>query len=279
MKFVSPDFMDSVGHLAGPHIHSLFGGLLGWFFVDSHVKAGFANPKNLVGKGGSMTNCSRSTRPSPAYTVLPCGVGCRFTGGSSGYEMGSGRDPFYLNNGCTFATWIQMTSVSGGGTFYEIFSPSISEVRFYLLQQSGVWKRYNSLNSSSSATTNLTHLVYTFNPTSGPNSGIESIYLNGKLDATRTGAIAALYGPANAVIGGSTSYSTAINGTMHDTRIYDRHLSPAEVLALYRREDIVALEAVVMSPMFSGGSAPPAASAFRSIGPMFTRSGSRKAAV
>ena len=87
------------------------------------------------------------------------------------------------------------SDVTPGAEFSTIFARGVGDGRmvFAYTKTVGQWKRYNgpSATIGAGAYPEMFTVYYTFELT-GTNTGIESLYINGKLQASRTGAVPAV---------------------------------------------------------------------------------------
>lgn len=129
----------------------------------------------------------------------------------------------------SFSVWVYPIGRNG---YYTILRDGGSK-KWILIDPSGILWRYSDFQTTTISTDTWTHILYTYQST-GADTGIETLYVNGVQVGQRTGSVPA---PSNAVflIGAiGTGGTHEFNGAMDSVSFWkDRALTAADVTELY----------------------------------------------
>lgn len=210
--------------------NALSHGLIGYWKMDETTWTNNCSTASVVdssGNGKNAKSCPNSTGP---------------TGGASGKFANAGTlsgsnyiDTDYtipVSSGITYSSWVK-TSTGGWYILGNLYFNGIGFIGNISGQNFATFRYRSGSNSEvqlNGATTNIKdsnwhHIVGVASPNGG------SLYVDGKLEASSTTAFAMT--SSEIYIGtqdGSTNFFT---GTIDESRVYNRALSPAEVGQLY----------------------------------------------
>ena len=238
----------------------LFNGLVGYWAMNEtswNGTSGEVKDNSVSGNNGISTcyggGCTVATTTTGKY-----GNGGNFDGNSAHGYVSISSAPANGNNDYTFSAWIKPNNFGASNTIISEFdNPGGSSnvlIRFMTTTTSKLWcGTYNNGYSAVASNTSLSagqwvHVVCTKSGTTG------SLYINGVLDNTGTlGNVTVTDTRIGA--GENVSPPYIMNGTIDDTRIYNRALSASEISQLYNNPGNIASNVnATVKPTTSAGS-------------------------
>ena len=250
--FFSAPFAHASAAVGNSPVTSLQSGLVGyWTFDGQHTNWATGKTFDRSGKGnnGTMTNMVSSTVPVAGKT----GQAFLFDGSNDKVDAGNASS-VQITGAITMSTWVKWNVLPSGGSgadWQTIFSkangqfnaPASDQYSFAVSDSSlaailacdGTTRaQVNSMISTSNLKTNRWyHLAATWDGTTNTN-GVKG-YIDGVLVQQATSAIASGTDKGVNLHFGvqSGGFGVAHNGSIDETRLYNRALSAAEIQQLY----------------------------------------------
>ena len=233
----------------GPEQSYLSQGLVGYWRMDEAFAAPSC-PSNdhfdSSGNGNYLYGCPAATGPGGGAQGR-FGNGVLFDGSEDYLYASSSNSLGIINNSFALSAWIYPTVTSAGTIIikgvdtvnnYKLFLSS-GKICVGFFNTSPYTERWMCSYATVSAST-WTHVVGIYDN----NSKKLQLYINGNLDKSGSGDSVTVrsndYPNANAdylyfgvTFDGSSSYDSYFQGTIDDSRIYNRALSPGEIAKLY----------------------------------------------
>jgi hypothetical protein len=209
----------------------------------------------------SSGNGNNGTPNNITYEDGIVGQAARFNGADSYISLPSGAySAIDLDNPFSVSVWVKpdtitpadafgrIISIGGGGTVAETFRLNVNSVNLeYVATVDDGTTAIVVSTVGDSFTTDFAHLVVVWDGTS------LQIFLNGDPISSATGSVSGVT-PNDGYIGGATGgpATNSFDGLADQINIYDYALSPAEVLALFKRpageaEDVDGVEGLALS--------------------------------
>lgn len=224
---------------------SLSSGLIGWWKMDDNVSG---NNKTLVDSSGNAN--SGTTHYGANATGMDCttmgkfGTNCTFDGVDDYVSIPDNTPLRMQSHSLTGTAWIKAAPTSPHDVILSKGASS-STVAGYWFSVTSVGKldlyisdgtNYIVLDGGTYATSTAVvadgtwhHVGFTWNP----NRGVE-FYVDGRLDSFHPAtASTSIEGNTILLVGGWSSSTFTVSGSLDDVRIYNRALSPSEVTQLY----------------------------------------------
>jgi hypothetical protein len=207
---------------------NLQSGLIGYWPLNGNSKDATPYANNGTVSGATLTTDRKGTANSAYY----------FAGNNSYIQMTDSTSLDSPSTGITVSAWVNPTDWSGNR---RILQHGADGASYRLLYESGLMKA--SFCGAGSGT-----LTYATAPTTGVYTLVTAtydgaymrLYYNGALVTSQSATGLLCNTPDVTQIGnkpGSTTGGDSFYGTIDDVRIYNRGLSSAEVMALYKQYD------------------------------------------
>ncbi len=220
-----------------PSVNSLTSGLVGYYTFDGGDTDWSANTtvnRGSLGGAATLTSMSITTSPTPGKV----GQGLKFVSGvSSVVNLGSSSSLMPGTGSFSASIWVKRDNSSGLNAFIggraTVFQPwwEIREAGVQVSDGSQVIDKSFTLPNDNA----WHHVVMVLNRTPSPDT--LEIYIDGISQGPATGTLDGhnVSGTGSIYIGrGSWTSPTLFQGALDEARIYNRAISTAEVLQLYR---------------------------------------------
>ena len=210
-------------------------GLVGhWTFESSDIDWATGTVTDASGQGNNGTVVGLATTTAPVLGAV--GQALDFDGSSDQINLGS--DSSLGVSTFTFASWVNVDTLTSRNTFYDGGSDFFNTWRVGTESSSGLIKLYenNSGVICASDTGLQVNRWYHVAVTYVIATGVCNIYIDGVFDATATSIRTFDFGSATYHIGTDDALNIErMDGKLDDVRIYNRVLSANEVADLYNK--------------------------------------------
>ena len=216
---------------------SLVKGLVGhWSLSEQSIKA--TSPDTILADLSAYGN--DGTNHGAIFTTNRMGITNRAMSfdGENDYVNCGNDESLDITDAVTISAWVKPNVVSdykeivrkeNAGDKKMLFSIQNGNIFSFGTHNGTSYSELDYSGFDSSYIGKWTHLVATHN-----SSGVRNIYINGiSVDNDNVGTGITAVGTANLFIGSAQGTSEYFNGTIDEVRIYNRALSPAEILFLY----------------------------------------------